>query len=536
MGLPTNNYGLQQPTVGGEVGTWGTNLNNNTIAPLDSILGNALGVTITSADVNITNTQFQNAVFKSSGALTGAHTLFLPVGSSGAVSGSTQFAVGGRFVVENNTTGSFLLTVNSTLPGAVGAIVPQGGRSELYSDGTNVKTVSFGDLSGCFATTVSSTPQGQLAGQAGSSAVGMNTQIAYDAVNNTLYACTTTGTSATASWSQPSQPAASVPRGFDTAVNLQLTATVLNNVLTIAAQAANTSTDPTALNPIIYPFPDSTLANGDPVYVNQTGPLSISTSSALGATLGSANNTPFRFWILGFNNGGTPALALVNCVNPLSSVVQVFGLDEAGQASATAMSSLARSIGTIYCSSGTTITNKTFRLLGYLTYETGLGTAGTYTTTPDVVRLFGPGIKKPGDVIQTVTATSTLVAASSATTRVNTNTSVSITPKSKANTVFLSANGPSQTNGGGSVAIVQLGRGGGPTFVGNICGNGGVGGFAQSMAIAAADYPQQTSSAVTYSVYIHNGGTPNTNGAVWNPAGVATINPSAFIQAQEIMG
>lgn len=450
MGSPTNNANLQLPTVGGETGTWGTNLNNNTITPIDQLFGSVQAITITSADVNITTTQFQNAIFNLTGGLTGNRNLFVPVGAV-----STTTGAGGRFIVTNNTSNAFTVTVNTTLAGAVGTVVPQGGRSYLYCDGTNVKSGSFGDLTGCFVTTVTSSPQGQLAGTAGSSAVGLNTQLAYDVVNNNLYACTTTGASNVAVWTQPTL---TVTRGFDTAINLQLSAAVSSNILTVSVLTSSGAT-PTAANPVAIVFPDNTVANGDPSTVNITGALSIATSSGGGSTFNSQNAVPFRLWIVGFNNSGTAALGLVNCI---STSNQIFPINEAGVASATAMSTTANAAGTIYSSSAVgAIASKSFRILGYLTYETALATAGVYNNAPDVVRLFGPGIKKPGDVVQFINTISSATSsiAGNSTSKKQTGTTASLTPTSKANPIFAQATGIVQSNGGGSQAFTQLSRG-----------------------------------------------------------------------------
>jgi hypothetical protein len=55
-------------------------------------------------------------------------------------------------------------------------------------------------------------------------------------------------------------------RGFDTAINLQLNASVASNILTVAVKGNNGS-DPSASNPVLVAFRDATVANGDPVWV-----------------------------------------------------------------------------------------------------------------------------------------------------------------------------------------------------------------------------------------------------------------------------
>jgi len=227
----TPNYSIVQPTVGGDSGTWGGILNAGVMGVLDNILGAAYSTSITSADVTLTTTQFQNAIFIVNGTATGNHSLVLPFQTNAAT-----VAVGGKFIVVNNQTGAFNLTVKTGTAGA-SAIVPQGFGAALYSDGTNVNLAMNG-VPG-FAQSVSGNPNGQLAGTAGS--VNTNAQLAYDYTNNYLYLCTASGTAGSAVWATPSVV---VPRGFDTAVNLSFTTAVSTNVLTVTAVAANTGTTP----------------------------------------------------------------------------------------------------------------------------------------------------------------------------------------------------------------------------------------------------------------------------------------------------
>ena len=200
-------------------------------------------------------------------------------------------------------------------------------------------------------------------------------------------------------------------RGFDSAVNLQLNASVASNILNVAVKG-NNGNDPSTSNPVLAPFRDATAANGDPAWVAITSALSINTN-AVGATLGAANGTPFRFWVVLFNNGGTPVLGLVNC----TGTGQIFALDEASVRSTSAMSSSATSAGVFYTPNGTTLTNCAFRILGYLEYSGSLTTAGTYSSAPTKLQLFGPGIKKPGEytgnIAQASTASPTTISGTS---------------------------------------------------------------------------------------------------------------------------
>ena len=152
----TNNYSLVQPLVGGDLNIWGGVLNNGTIAATDAAFGSNLAVTITSGDVTLTSSQFQNAIFVLSGALTGDKNLIVPLSPN-----SATVACGGRFVVVNNTTGNFNVTVKTAASGSTGVVVPQGFTAFLYSDGINAGYCTQGVPA--FANAVNGNPNGQLA-------------------------------------------------------------------------------------------------------------------------------------------------------------------------------------------------------------------------------------------------------------------------------------------------------------------------------------------------------------------------------------
>jgi hypothetical protein len=187
--------------------------------------------------------------------------------------------------------------------------------------------------------------------------------------------------------------------GVGAPINLQLNAaanTPSANLLQISVKGNNGS-DPSPTNPVLIPFRDATVANGDPVFLTLTAALSINTN-ATGATLGSANSTAFRFWVVVFNNGGTPVLALINCLNPIAGITS---LNDRNVASSTAISGGATSTGVFYTPNGTTVSSKAFCVLGYVEYNaTGLATAGTYNVAPQFVQLAGANTPRPGQEVQ----------------------------------------------------------------------------------------------------------------------------------------
>lgn len=508
----TNNYNLTLPTVGGDTATWGGIQNTQIFSPLDSILGSNLGVTITSADVTLTNTQFQNATFTVSGTLTGNRNLIIPLSPN-----STSAVVGGNFVVANNSSGAFSINVKGgSSNSGPGVVVPQGFAAQLYSDGSNIFYANNGLIG--YAAASNGNPSTSIAGTAAS--INTNATLAVDYTTGLLYVCTTSGPAGSATYT----PTAGF-LGFDTPQNLTLSCSVTSNILTVNAFAANTGVAPTAGNPITFRFRDVTLANGDPVQVQATSALNI-TTNAVGASLGSSSgNVPFRFWIVVFNNGGVPVLGLINC----STSKSILSIPEYGLASSTQMSSAATTAGVFYTPNGTTLTNKAFRIIGLLSYESGLVTAGTYNNPPTVVQLFGPGIKLPGDTVQL--AVNSTTSSTAIGTNTQTSLSASITPTSAVNPVMVKADVNWQSGTAqNEYSIAQLSRGTGPTYIGNkyFAGQNANTQFSQAIAVQlqAFDLPG-TTSATTYYVYMTVS------------QGAATFNNSAFplfMYLEEIMG
>ncbi len=209
----TNNRSLTQPTVGGDAGTWGGLLNTGTIGQLDLVLGNTQSVTLTSADATLSQVQWNNLAQTITGTFTGSRNLYLPLSPN-----STTAAVGGLFVVENNSTGSFNLTVSTTASGATGVVAYNGLRSLLYSDQTNVK---YADDSAARFTPTNGNPNGILAGTAAT----INNPphpLAFDYSGGTgAWVPTTTGTSTSTVWAQLAGIGASlpVPEGYLTPVS-----------------------------------------------------------------------------------------------------------------------------------------------------------------------------------------------------------------------------------------------------------------------------------------------------------------------------
>lgn len=181
-GVPSANYGMYIGTVGGDTGAWGGDVNANLTTFLDSFLGNTLGKSITVADVTLTISEWQNAgIFKLTGVLTGNRNLILPFnGSTGAGT-----AVGGKFIVDNQCTGNFTVTVKTVAAGSVGVVAPPGARTSMYSDQTNVLYADDSRLAKLVV--VAGNPNGSVTGNAGNPATGQGTDIIWDVTDQLLF-------------------------------------------------------------------------------------------------------------------------------------------------------------------------------------------------------------------------------------------------------------------------------------------------------------------------------------------------------------
>lgn len=119
----TPNKAYDVPVVGSDTNNWGTLLNTS-LGIIDRNLGGELVKAVGgNTDVTLNSTEAQNLVYALTGILTGNVNVLWP-------------ATIGLYLVSNQTTGSFALTLKSTVPGGT-VTIPRGGFAIIYSDGTN---------------------------------------------------------------------------------------------------------------------------------------------------------------------------------------------------------------------------------------------------------------------------------------------------------------------------------------------------------------------------------------------------------------
>jgi len=225
-------------------------------------------------------------------------------------------------------------------------------------------------------------------------------------------------------------------------INGQLAASVNANALTIAVKT-HAGEDPTSGDPVYIAFRSSTATNGEESVVALTAALSLTVSG--GSTLGGISGDAMRVWVVVFNDAGTLRLGVVNCFEV--GIVHPLEEDQLKSSTAEGGAGAADSAGVIY--TGSAVTSKPFRILGYMTWEANaLATAGLYASAPDVVQLMGPGVRKPGDVVQRRRASDAAVNTTTTTTPVDdtipqlstegeTQLTRTITPTSRANVILI---------------------------------------------------------------------------------------------------
>jgi hypothetical protein len=307
--------------------------------------------------------------------------------------------------------------------------------------------------------------------------------------------------------------------------NLSLAASVSTNILTVALKDA-AGNDPTASSACKIAFRNASASNGSLTTNSVIAPLSIST--AVGASLGAPANFAFRFWVLGFDiGGGNTVLGLYNAY---ASGGNTLGIDENALTSATAIGAGSTGAQTFYAASP--VTNRPVKILGFVEYNsTGLATPGTYTRAPDFVQVFGPGVKAPGEIVQTLIGGSTSAFTTTSSTFQTTNASKAITPKSAANLLRLSAQGLlSNANSSLTDAIIHLHAAAAPLGMETrYSGGAALTSPAYSPAALHGYDRPNTISSITYSVKLRS--SDNTTTVGFPPS---VVNPWTMIQIEEI--
>ena len=208
-----------------------------------------------------------------------------------------------------------------------------------------------------------------------------------------------------------------------------ITAAVGSDALTISVVSAAAAA-PSSGAPVDVVFRNVTPATGSPTTISLTGATTLVIPS--GATMGTTNDIPFRLWIVAFNDAGTVRVGAINCAGASS----IYALGGWGITSATVIGTGADSAQIFYGSAA--VTSKAYTVLGYVTYESGLSTAGAYASVPTRAQTFGPGVALPGAALQRIGSTYATAVSSSSSTLADTGLTATLTPSSAANAVQVS--------------------------------------------------------------------------------------------------
>jgi hypothetical protein len=122
----TTNKSIEKPANGDYVNTWSTPVNSDWDI-IDTSLGGTTTINATGASgtVTLSTSQYRPPTIIITGVLTASVTYRIPSG------------VGGQWVIYNNTSGAFTITIDSG-GGGTSTTVSQGFRVLVYSDGTNI--------------------------------------------------------------------------------------------------------------------------------------------------------------------------------------------------------------------------------------------------------------------------------------------------------------------------------------------------------------------------------------------------------------
>jgi hypothetical protein len=255
------------------------------------------------------------------------------------------------------------------------------------------------------------------------------------------------------------------------------------NAITFAVKTL-AGADPSGGSPVVFPFQDGT---GSYVERSVTAALSVTISS--GSTLGATNNIPFRLRVVAIDDAGTVRLGVINCVT--STAIKPIIEDVPISSTAEGGAGAADTAGIIY--TGTAVTSKYCRLIAHVDFDSGLATVGTWATTPSRIILFGPGVRKPGDTVQTVGFTySGSQELTSSTTFVDTALLVAITPTNTINPIAVNWAATGGVAGGNQPAYYIMRRGGSNVGVQQIAFTGST--FLNPIAGNVLDFPGTTSS------------------------------------------
>jgi hypothetical protein len=124
----TTNKVLEKPGNGDYVDTWNVPANGD-FDIIDQAFGGVTSLNATSGSATLADTQYRSLILAISGSMSANVTYTIPSG------------VGGQWIVRNTTTGgSYTVTIESG-GGGTSVIVARNVNTQIWSDGTNIRTL-----------------------------------------------------------------------------------------------------------------------------------------------------------------------------------------------------------------------------------------------------------------------------------------------------------------------------------------------------------------------------------------------------------
>jgi hypothetical protein len=171
----TTNKSIEKPANGDYVNDWNVPVNADWDI-IDKAFGGTTSLNVTgqsSTPVTLSASQYQPLILSISGTLTSNVTYAIPSG------------VGGQWIVANNATGSYTVTIAS-LGGGTTTTIGQGSITQIASDGTNIRQVGGNNIVGNLTVSGTITSGGSIS-TASSLSVGSTSQGTISADNSYLY-------------------------------------------------------------------------------------------------------------------------------------------------------------------------------------------------------------------------------------------------------------------------------------------------------------------------------------------------------------
>jgi len=244
---------------------------NDDWAVIDTAFGGRLALNATGSvgTVNLTITQTRNLIFTITGTMTGNAVYKLPQNTAATA------IVGGQWIVYNNTTGNFTVTVSPVSGGGTSVVCRQGVRTAIYSDGTNIALADDRASPGGSTTQIQYNDAGALAASSKMTFDGTTTTIDTLAVTNDI----TVGDDITASGSIADGigDVRTIPANAKTAAYVLLSSDAGKFIsITTGGITLNTSTFTTGQNVTIYnnSGTNQTITQGSGVTLRQVGTAS----------------------------------------------------------------------------------------------------------------------------------------------------------------------------------------------------------------------------------------------------------------------